>query len=169
MQVLTVQNSKTFDKLENEFEYNYFDECLYNEYVGKSNAFYSDLFSKRSVKTDNVLYNDFINYFAPLQMFWVCSLDRGWPSSMRGTRDASQDFTGMTPIDPRWARETILQLLLNQRTDGWFPRQISTISRQSPCDMRNFCDGGAFFIELLYEYLTFTRDSIIIGFLFPRK
>ena len=157
-QVLTVQNSKTFDSLENEFEYNYFDERLYKEYVGKSNAFYSDLFSKRSVKTDNALYNDFINYFVPLQMFWVCSLDRGWPSSMRGTRDASQDFTGMMPIDPRWARETILQLLLNQRTDGWFPRQISTISRQSPCDMRNFCDGGAFFIELLYEYLTFTRD-----------
>ena len=157
-QVLTVQNSKIFDKRENEFESNYFDGRLYDEYVCKSKAFYSDLFSKRSVKTDNALYNDFINYFAPLQMFWVCSLDRGWPSSMRGTRDASQDFTGMTPINPQWARETILQLLSNQRSDGWFPRQISTISRQSPCDMRNFCDGGAFFIELLYEYLTFTRD-----------
>lgn len=161
-QVLTVQEAHTFDAQENEFETKYFDDSSYKELVAKANAFYSDLFSKRSIKTENSLYNDFINNFAPLQMYWVCSLDRGWPSSMRGTRDASQDFTGMTPIDPGWAKETILQLLFNQRTDGWFPRQISTISRTSPCDMRNFCDGGAFFLELLYEYLTFTRDAALL-------
>jgi cellobiose phosphorylase len=79
---------------------------------------------------------------------------------MRGTRDASQDFCGMNPIDPNWAKQTMLQLFRHQRsTDGWFPRQISTISRQAPHDMRNFSDGGAFLLELFYEYMTFTRDT----------
>ena len=161
-QVLTVQNAKTFDEKENEFERNYFDIKNYEISVQNAKDFYSDLFSKRTIKTDNPLYDNFINYFTPLQMYWVCSLDRGWPSSMRGTRDASQDFVGMNPINPAWTKETILQLLSHQRTDGWFPRQISTISREAPHDMRNFCDGGAFFMELFYEYLTFTRDFSLI-------
>lgn len=157
-QVLTIQDSNIYSQEENEFEKNYFNNDLYNEYLSKSKAFYTDLFSKRSIKTNNELYDNFINYFTPLQMYWVCSLDRGWPSSMRGTRDASQDFVGMNPIDPNWAKETMLQLFRHQRIDGWFPRQISTISRQAPHDMRNFCDGGAFLLELFYEYLAFTRD-----------
>ena len=95
-------------------------------------------------------------------MYWVGSLDRGWPSSMRGTRDASQDFVGLTPLDHDWAKKTILQLLEHQRTDGWFPRQVSTISRHAPHDMRDFADGGAFFLELLYEYLAFTRNADVL-------
>lgn len=162
-QVITVQNAKKYDSNENIFEQNYFNEELYSEYKEKSKQFYADLFSKRSIKTGNDVYDNFINSFAPLQMYWVCSLDRGWPSSMRGTRDASQDFVGMNPIDPLWAKSTILQLLSHQRTDGWFPRQISTISREAPHDMRNFCDGGAFFLELAYEYLTYTRDVNLMG------
>ena len=159
-QVLTIQDARIYSKEENEFERNYFDADAYNGFIANAKAFYSDLFSKRSIKTNNEIYDNFINNFTPLQMYWVCSLDRGWPSSMRGTRDASQDFCGMNPIDPNWAKQTMLQLFRHQRsTDGWFPRQISTISRQAPHDMRNFSDGGAFLLELFYEYMTFTRDT----------
>lgn len=164
-QVLTVQESTVYDSRENELEARYFDEKSYRAYVDETKAFYDNLFSKRKITTSNPVYDNFINSFTPLQMYWVGSLDRGWPSSMRGTRDASQDFVGITPIDPDWTKKTILQLLSHQRTDGWFPRQISTISRQAPHDMRDFCDGGAFFLELLYEYLAFTRNA---DFLFEK-
>ncbi len=72
---------------------------------------------------------------------------------MRGTRDASQDFTGMLPLDPVWTKEVIIELFEHQRkSDGWFPRQISTISRIAPHDMRFFCDGGAYFFGITYGY-----------------
>ena len=161
-QVLTVQEANIYDAKENELERKYFNEELYEESVAMVKAFYENLFAKRSIQTSNPIYDNFINYFTPLQMYWVGSLDRGWPSSMRGSRDASQDFVGILPLDPDWAKKTILQLLSHQRTDGWFPRQISTISREAPHDMRNFSDGGAFFLELVYEYLAFTRDAGVL-------
>ena len=161
-QALTVQESTVYDSKENELERRYFDAQSYAACVEEAKAFYESIFAKRKIKTENPLYDNFINYFTPLQMYWVGSLDRGWPSSMRGTRDASQDFVGITPLDPDWTKKTILQLLSHQRKDGWFPRQISTISRQAPHDMRDFADGGAFFLELLYEYLTFTRDADLL-------
>lgn len=157
-QVMTVQTTTSFDEQENVFERSYFDDNAYKMHVADTIKFYDDLFSKRTVKTENPLYDNFINNFTPLQMYWVCSLDRGWPSSMRGTRDASQDFIGMLHLDPQWAKSVMLEFFEHQRTDGWFPRQISTISRQAPHDMRYFSDGGAFFLELFYEYMTFTRD-----------
>jgi len=161
-QVLTLQEATVYDGKENELEGRYFDEQSYLALVEEAKSFYEGIFSKRKIKTDNPLYDDFINYFTPLQMYWVGSLDRGWPSSMRGTRDASQDFVGITPLDHDWAKKTILQLLEHQRTDGWFPRQVSTISRHAPHDMRDFSDGGAFFLELLYEYLAFTRNAKLL-------
>ena len=161
-QALTVQEATVYDSKENDFERRYFDEQSYEASVEEVKSFYESIFSKRKIKTENALYDNFINYFTPLQMYWVGSLDRGWPSSMRGTRDASQDFVGIIPIDSDWTKKTILQLLSHQRQDGWFPRQISTISRQAPHDLRDFADGGAFFLELLYEYLSFTRDSDLL-------
>lgn len=157
-QVLTVQEAFDYDKTENEYERIYFDKAGYERRVSETDAFYEELFTKRTVKTDNPLYDNFINNFAPLQMYWVGSLDRGWPSSMRGSRDASQDFMGIVPLYPEWAKTVIKQLFEHQRTDGWMPRQVSTISREAPHDMRYFSDGGAFLLELIHEYLTFTRD-----------
>ncbi len=162
-QVMTVQNSVTFEEAQNEYERRYFDEKNYLELVKETDEFYNNLFSKRIVKTENLIYNDFINNFAPLQMYWVCSLDRGWPSSMRGIRDASQDFIGMLHLDPKWTKEVIKEMFEHQRSDGWMPRQISTISREAPHDMRYFSDGGAFLLELIHEYLTFTRDFDILN------
>lgn len=157
-QVMTVQQSLTYSQEENLFESNYFDQKSYDDLVKKAEEFYQDLFSKRTFNSSNAILNDFVNYFAPLQMYWVCSLDRGWPSSMRGIRDASQDFMGMTHIDPVWTRQLIIDLYEHQQVDGWMPRQISTKSRTAPHDMRYYCDGGAFLLELIHEYMTFTRD-----------
>ena len=161
-QVMTVQQAFDYNQEENEFEKVYFDEHGYAKRVAEADAFYEELFTKRTVKTENPLYDNFINNFAPLQMYWVGSLDRGWPSSMRGTRDASQDFTGIVPLYPEWARKVIIELFEHQRTDGWMPRQVSTISREAPHDMRYFSDGGAFLLELVHEYLTFTRDYALL-------
>lgn len=165
-QVLTVQDAHEYSAEENEFEASYFDDEKYLAHVKETDKFYESLFTKRTVKTENELFDSFMNNFAPLQMYWVGSLDRGWPSSMRGTRDASQDFTGMLPLDPVWTKEVISELFEHQRKeDGWFPRQISTISRTAPHDMRFFCDGGAFLLELVHEYMAFTRD---VDFLFEK-
>ena len=104
-QVLTVQEDFSYNQAENEFERVYFDDTSYQKRVADTDAFYEELFTMRTVKTDNPLYDNFINNFAPLQMYWVGSLDRGWPSSMRGSRDASQDFMGIVPLYPDWARK----------------------------------------------------------------
>lgn len=164
-QVLTVQTTTNYSQEENDYDVVYFNQCSYEKKVLETENFYKKLFSKKTITTENKLYDKFINEFAPLQMYWVCSLDRGWPSSMRGTRDASQDFTGLVPLYPEWTRENILQILSRQRTDGWYPRQFNAITKKGPHDLRYFCDGGAFLLELMYEYLTYTRD---FNFLFDR-
>jgi len=162
-QVMTIQENYHYDENENLLEKAYFDNKLYTERVRETKNFYNEIFEKRSIKTQNKLYDNFINYFTPLQMLWVGSLDRGWPSSMRGIRDASQDFMGLMHLDEKWTRETILDMLLHQQTDGWMPRQISTVSRTAPHDMRYYCDGGAFLLELIHEYMTFTRDLSLMN------
>ena len=164
-QVLTVQEALSYNEEENLYEKGYFDDTFYAECVKKTQNFYNDLFTKRTVKTSNEIYNNFINNFAPLEMFWVCSLDRGWPSAQRGIRDGSQDFMGMLPLNEQWTKKTIKEMFEHQQKDGWMPRSISTVSREAPHDMRYYCDGGAFLLELIHEYLTFTRD---IDFLFEK-
>lgn len=157
-QVLTIQEDVGYNDEENEFERAYFDDEKFKERYETTHAFYSELFSKRTIKTSNPLYNNFINEFTPLQMFWVCSLDRGWPSCMRGIRDASQDFMGMVHLNPEWTKQCIKEMFEHQQVDGWMPRQISTVSRTAPHDMRYYCDGGAFLLELIDVYMTTTRD-----------
>lgn len=162
-QVLTVQDAYRYDAEAEKFEQNYFDDAKYNAHKQETVEWFNKWFDIRSVKTANPLFDNFANTFAPLQMYWTCSLDRGWPSSMRGIRDASQDFCGMTPLDPKWTRETIISMFEHQQFDGWMPRQISTVSREAPHDMRYYCDGGAFLIELIHEYITYTRDTSLFN------
>lgn len=161
-QVFTIQNDRGYNAEEEKKEQIYFDEKRYNELVEERTAFFDEWFKKRSIKTENPLLDNFVNTFASLQMYWTGALDRGWPIRMRGTRDASQDFTGVTPLDPEWARSMLLHIVGHQRRDGWFPRAISMISREAENDMRNYCDGGAFFLEFVNEYLTFTRDTSVL-------
>ena len=70
-QSLTVQESFTYSEEENVIEKKYFDSCQYNQSVSETKEFYNDLFTKRTIKTSNELYNNFINNFVPLQMYWV--------------------------------------------------------------------------------------------------
>ncbi len=162
-QVLTVQTTVDYNEDENVYDNVYFDEAGYQEKLNETKEFFNKLFTAKTISTENKLYDKFINEFAPLQMYWVCSLDRGWPSSMRGTRDASQDFTGLIPLYPEWTRANIKAILSRQRLDGWFPRQFNANTRKGPHDLRYFCDGGAFFLEMLYEYFTYTRDFNLLN------
>lgn len=125
--------------------------------------FFTRLFSERSIQTADPLLDDYVNSWLPLQMYWVASLDRGWPTGMRGTRDCANDFMGELPLEPRWAREMLLLLFQCQRTDGWFPRQVSTQGRRGSHDLRPFVDGGVFVLEFLNEYLCHTGDSALLA------
>ncbi len=157
-QVISIQDSSSFCEQQNSLDFDYFDNSKYLEKVEKAREFYGNLFSKRSIKTSNPLLDKFINEWTPLQMYWVCSLDRGWPTSMRGVRDASQDFIGMTPIDPDWSRQIILELFSFEDKNGWLPRQVNVNSRSGPHDLRHFSDSAAFLLEFLNDYIRFTRD-----------
>ncbi len=121
-------------------------------------ADYNRIFSARSIETPDSALNRYANEWLPLQLDWTCSLDRGWPTGMRGSRDAASDFTAMIPINPDWAKETLRILFSCQRTDGWIPRGISALGRTGTHDLRNYVDAGNCLIELLYEYLCSSRD-----------
>jgi len=161
-QVLTIQNDITFNQAQLDFDAIYFDENGYANRLRETKEFYYDLFEKRKVKTANPVFNDFMNNFAPLQMHWVSTLDRGWPSQQRGIRDTSQDCMGLLPLNACEVRKKLIEIFTHQTYAGWFYKQMSTVSRSAPHDMRKFCDGGAFVLELVYEYLSFTRDDSVL-------
>lgn len=121
-------------------------------------AKYETLATARTVETPDAALNDYVNDWLPLQLDWACSLDRGWPSGMRGSRDSANDFTAMVPINPGWGRQILETLFSCQRSDGWFPRQYSAQGRAGRHDMRGHVDAGCWVIELLHHYLCFTKD-----------
>ena len=121
------------------------------------------LFSARNIKTPDAALNRYVNEWLPLQLDWTCSLDRGWPTGMRGCRDAANDFIPMIPLAPGWAKETIKTLFSCQRQDGWIPRGIAAKGRKGIHDLRNYVDAGNFLLELFYEYLCFTRDFAFLS------
>jgi cellobiose phosphorylase len=61
-------------------------------------------------------------------------------------------------LDPAWARQIIRTLMSVQRSDGWFPRQYSALGRTGKHDLRDYVDAGCFVIELLHDYLCFSKD-----------
>jgi len=124
----------------------------------ETDAAFEKLIHTRRVETPDPLLDHYVNEWLPLQQDWVCSLDRGWPSGMRGSRDSANDFTAMVPLNPAWSREIIETMVACQRSDGWFPRQYSALGRRGKHDMRGHVDAGNWFIELLYEHLCFTKD-----------
>lgn len=123
---------------------------------------YEELFKKNSVNTGDKEFDYYINSFLPLQLEWVIGLDRGWPTAMRGTRDTSNDFMGLLVYGGEMrAKKELLHLFSCQRSDGWFPRQCGKNS-SGPHDLRNYCDGGVFVLEFLYEYLSFSKDFSVL-------
>lgn len=114
------------------------------------------------IETPDVELNEYVNTWLPWQLNWVGMLDRGWPTGMRGTRDSAQDFSGIGLFDPPAARQVLLEAMACQRLDGSFPRQFSTSGPEGVHDLRDYVDSGCWVFELLYDYLRYTSDFLIM-------
>ena len=140
-------------------EYFMQDKLAHEEY--KLAEKYEKLFAVRTVKTPNKTFNRFINGFLPLELDWVSALDRGWPTGMRGVRDASNDFQGFLAYNEKECKKIIENIFSKQRSDGWYPRQVP-FGDSDKFDLRQFVDSACFFTEFVYEYLAYTSDYSIL-------
>ena len=122
---------------------------------------YEKLFAVRKVNTPDKTFNRFINGFLPLELDWVSALDRGWPTGMRGVRDASNDFQGFLAYDIEQCKEIIENIFSKQRSDGWYPRQVP-FGGSDKFDLRQFVDSACFFTEFVYDYLAYSGDYSIL-------
>lgn len=149
--------------LDNNDVTDYFDN---EHYIGKKSerkVVFDKLFSKNRIQTGDTEFDYYANYWIPMQMNWVASLDRGWPTGMRGTRDSAQDYAALLYTDTSSCKNIILTMLECQRSDGWMPRQYSAKGKNGKHDLRGHVDGGAFFVELMWKYLSHTRDFEILN------
>lgn len=126
----------------------------------------AELFKVNRVRTKDKDFDLFANTFLPLELSWVSRMDRGWPTGMRGTRDASNDFSGFLSYDAEKCRQILLHLLSCQREDGWFPRQVP-FGQSGKFDMRPFVDAGCFVLEFAYRYLTYSKDRALTDIRLP--
>jgi len=133
-----------------------------DEAAGELTAGYESYADLRSIDTPDEAFNRYVNEWIPLQLRWVTMLDRGWPTGLRGTRDAAQDFTGLIPLRPEEARSALLDIFRCQRTDGWFPRQFSTDGPEGRHDLRPYVDAGCWVWEFLFDYIRFTGDFAVL-------
>ena len=140
----------------------YFDAPTYQAALAEQVAYFNDLCSHRTIKTADPFFDYYMNTWMPVQMYWVSSLDRGWPTGMRGSRDCANDFMGEVYFDGDWAKQIVELGCSCQRADGWFPRQISTAGRTGTHDLRPFSDGGAFMLEFFHEYFCVTGDTALL-------
>ena len=140
---------------------NLFDKAAQSEELKKLKIKYEKLFSVRTVSTKNAEFDKFVNGFLPLEMYWVSSLDRGWPTGMRGVRDAANDFEGMLCYDEKMCRSVIENIFSKQRSDGWYPRQVP-FGSGTKFDLRGFVDSACFFTEYVYDYLAYTGDYTVL-------
>ncbi len=140
----------------------WFKEVGFEATLAEVKEFYDRLCSVNNIKTPDEMFNYYMNYWLPLQMNWVASLDRGWPSGMRGTRDSASDYTALIYTDLKSCRVVLMTLLSCERQDGWFPRQYSASGRKGKHDLRPYTDSGAWVFEFFYKYVTFSGDVDII-------
>ena len=140
-----------------EGEKKYFEKEAQEEEFLNLQKKYEALFNVRKVKTKEDDFNQFVNGFLPLEMYWVSSLDRGWPTGMRGVRDASNDFEGMLCYDEDMCKGVIENTFSKQSSDGWYPRQIP-FGDSNKFDLREFVDSACFFTEYVYDYLAYMGD-----------
>ena len=139
----------------------YFDSTVQKAEEEKLAEKHAELFSVRTVKTGDPDFDSFVNGFLPLEMYWVSSLDRGWPTGMRGVRDAANDFEGMLCYDKQMCKGVIENIFSKQRGDGWYPRQVP-FGAGTKFDLREFVDSACFFTEYVYDYLAYTGDYSIL-------
>lgn len=139
----------------------YFDSTVQKAEEEKLSEKHAELFSVRTVKTGVPDFDSFVNGFLPLEMYWVSSLDRGWPTGMRGVRDAANDFEGMLCYDKQMCKGVIENIFSKQRSDGWYPRQVP-FGAGTKFDLREFVDSACFFTEYVYDYLAYTGDYSVL-------
>lgn len=144
----------------------YFDDGAIAAELSALREKYASLFAKRTIETKDEAFNRFVNGFLPLELDWVSALDRGWPTGMRGVRDAANDFQGFLAYDKNLCRSVIANIFSKQRSDGWYPRQVP-FGGSDKFDLRHFVDSACFFTEFVYDYLAFTDDYSILDETFP--
>ncbi len=145
----------------------WFDQNSFETKTAEVKAFYDRLYTLNKIETPDKLFNYYINYWLPVQMNWVASLDRGWPSGMRGTRDSASDYTALIYTDLKSCKEVLLTLLSCERSDGWFPRQYSAAGRLCKHDLRPYSDSGAWVLEFFYKYVTYSGDYAVADIKLP--
>lgn len=155
VQVLSLDSVKNSER--------YFEKSYFDAKRDERKAEFEELFSKNHVETGDEDFDHYVNYWIPMQMSWVASLDRGWPTGMRGSRDSAQDYAALLYTDTKNPRDIILTMMECQRMDGWFPRQYSARGKHGKHDLRTHVDGGAFFIEFVWKYLAHTNDFGILN------
>lgn len=136
----------------------WFDEKYRLAKLEECRSFYNALYHKNEFQSPEPFLNYYINTWLPVQMHWVASLDRGWPSGMRGTRDSANDYTAFVYSDSKSCKKVLTTLLSCQRSDGWFPRQYAASGRSGNHDLRPYVDGGVFVLEFFYRYMAYTDD-----------
>ncbi len=156
---VTDDEKKIAENIENSVKY--FDSTVQKTEEEKLAEKHAELFSVRTVKTGDPDFDSFVNGFLPLEMYWVSSLDRGWPTGMRGVRDAANDFEGMLCYDKQMCKGVIENIFSKQRSDGWYPRQVP-FGAGTKFDLREFVDSACFFTEYVYDYLAYTGDYSIL-------
>lgn len=156
---VTDDERKIVENIENSVKY--FDSTVQKAEEEKLAEKHAELFSVRTVKTGDPDFDSFVNGFLPLEMYWVSSLDRGWPTGMRGVRDAANDFEGMLCYDKQMCKGVIENIFSKQRGDGWYPRQVP-FGAGTKFDLREFVDSACFFTEYVYDYLAYTGDYSIL-------
>lgn len=156
---VTDDEKKIAENIENSVKY--FDSTVQKAEEEKLAEKHAELFSVRTVKTGDPDFDSFVNGFLPLEMYWVSSLDRGWPTGMRGVRDAANDFEGMLCYDKQMCKGVIENIFSKQRGDGWYPRQVP-FGTGTKFDLREFVDSACFFTEYVYDYLAYTGDYSIL-------
>lgn len=156
---VTDDEKKIAENIKNSVKY--FDSTVQKAEEEKLAEKHAELFSVRTVKTGDSDFDSFVNGFLPLEMYWVSSLDRGWPTGMRGVRDAANDFEGMLCYDKQMCKGVIENIFSKQRSDGWYPRQVP-FGIGTKFDLREFIDSACFFTEYVYDYLAYTGDYSIL-------
>ncbi len=156
---VTDDEKKIAENIKNSVKY--FDSTVQKAEEEKLAEKHAELFSVRTVKTGDPDFDSFVNGFLPLEMYWVSSLDRGWPTGMRGVRDAANDFEGMLCYDKQMCKGVIENIFSKQRGDGWYPRQVP-FGAGTKFDLREFVDSACFFTEYVYDYLAYTGDYSIL-------
>ena len=131
----------------------------WKKHINAHHDLYSKWMNIFKIETPDAALNQYINEWLILQLYWVSKLDRGWPTGMRGTRDAAQDYSGLSYLNPNMGKKMLEEMFACQRKDGSFLRQFSCKGPEGKHDERDYVDSGCWVFELLYDYLCLSGDS----------